>query len=66
MDQHKRQKWCKEHMHLAESWAKVIWSDESNFQVINWKEKESTVKYLQLRNVTNAIYKQHKKAVEVQ
>ena len=62
MDQSKRQKWYKECLHWAvEDWAKVILSDESNFQVVNHKGRI----YVK-RNIVNTIYKQDNKSVEAQ
>ena len=51
-DRLKRRKWFKERLHWqVEDWAKVIFSDESNFEVINRKsqvivKRLSTEKYL--------------------
>lgn len=40
MDRVKRRKWCRERLHWTiEDWARVIFSDESNFEVINRKSR---------------------------
>jgi len=39
-DRLKRRRWCKERLHwTVEDWANVIFSDESNFEVINRKSR---------------------------
>jgi hypothetical protein len=39
-DRIKRRKWCKERLNWSvEEWRRVIFSDESNFQVFNRKSK---------------------------
>ena len=39
-DRIKRRKWCKERLNwYVEDWSRVIFSDESNFQVLNRKSK---------------------------
>ena len=39
-DRIRRYKWCKERLNWpVEKWAKVIWSDESNYQVVNRKSQ---------------------------
>ena len=39
-DRLKRLKWCRERLHWSvEDWAKVIFSDESNFEVVNCKSR---------------------------
>ena len=40
LDRIKRRKWCKERLHwTVEDWSRVIFSDESNFEVINRKSR---------------------------
>ena len=40
LDRIKRRKWCKERLNWSiEDWSKVIFSDESNFEVINRKSR---------------------------
>ncbi len=35
-----RRKWCKERLHwTADDWAKIAWSDESNYELINRKSR---------------------------
>ena len=39
-DRIKRYKWCKERLHwTVEGWSKIIFNDESNFEMVNCKSR---------------------------
>ena len=53
-DRLKRLKWCRERLHWSvEDWAKVIFSNESNFEVINCKSR------LIIKRLTGEKFKEH-------